>query len=89
MRLTYRPEDDALYLRLSEEGVAESEEVAPGTVLDFDADGQVVAVEIYSGAASKVDLSKLLLERRQDGSDADFSIDAGFLTQPALKRASG
>lgn len=89
MRLTYRPEDDALYLRLAEATVEESEEVAPGTVIDFDAEGRVVAVEIYSGAAEKVDLSRLLLERRQEGSDADFSIDASFLTQPALKRAPG
>lgn len=89
MRLTYHPEDDALYLRMSEAEVEESEEVAPGTVLDFDSSGQVVAVEIYSGAASKVDLSKLLLQRKQEGSDAEFSIDSGFLTEPALKRVSG
>jgi hypothetical protein len=63
--------------------------VAFSTVLDFDAEGCVVGVEVYSGVASKVDLSGLQLQRRQEGSDAELSIDTGFLTEPILKRASG
>ncbi len=37
---------DALYLRIDESAIVESEEVQPGIVLDFDAAGQVVGIEI-------------------------------------------
>lgn len=40
------PESDALYLRLAEAPVAESEETAPGIVFDYDADGNVVGIEV-------------------------------------------
>jgi uncharacterized protein YuzE len=46
MRLTVDKEADALYFRLDETPVVESEEVQPGVVLDFDARGTVVGVEI-------------------------------------------
>lgn len=38
-------EDDALYFRLDESAIVESEEVRPGVILDFDKKGQVVGVE--------------------------------------------
>lgn len=46
MRLHYDEEADALYLRLDESQVEESEEVQSGVILDFNAAGQVVGVEI-------------------------------------------
>ena len=46
MRMTYDPDADALMLRLSDTAVAESEEVAPNVVLDFDAEGRVVGIEV-------------------------------------------
>lgn len=46
MRLKLDKEADALYLRLDETAVVESEEVQPGIVLDYDAEGKVVGVEI-------------------------------------------
>jgi len=39
-------ENDALYFRLDESPVVESEEVQPGVILDFNEDGRVVGVEI-------------------------------------------
>jgi uncharacterized protein YuzE len=33
---------DALYLRLNEQPIVESEEVEPNVILDFDADGSVI-----------------------------------------------
>ena len=55
MRMTYDPAADAMYLYLTEraaEGprVARTEEVAPGTMLDFDSDGRVIGIEILSVA---------------------------------------
>ncbi|MCX5886679.1 MAG: DUF2283 domain-containing protein [Proteobacteria bacterium] len=48
MRLKVDKENDALYFRLDESPIMESEEVQPGVVLDFNADGKVVGVEILS-----------------------------------------
>lgn len=48
MKLHYDPTVDALYLRLSDDKIVESEEVRPGVVLDFDSQDRVVAVEILN-----------------------------------------
>jgi uncharacterized protein YuzE len=45
MRLRVDKESDALYFRLNESAIVDSEEVRPGVILDFDKDGQVVGVE--------------------------------------------
>lgn len=62
MKVRYDPEADALYLRLADASVTDSEEVRPGIVLDFDADGRVVAIEILDArehVASGADLARL------------------------------
>ena len=46
MRLKVDKENDALYFRLDESSIVESEEVQPGVILDFNADGRVVGIEI-------------------------------------------
>ncbi|MCH7527883.1 MAG: DUF2283 domain-containing protein [Planctomycetes bacterium] len=48
MKLYYDPDVDALYLRLADVTVADSEEVRPGVILDFDDQDRVVAVEILN-----------------------------------------
>ena len=48
MRLKVDKESDALYFRLDESAIVESEEVQPGIILDFDAAGRVVGVEILN-----------------------------------------
>ena len=46
MRLKVDKERDALYFRLDESSILESEEVQPGVILDFNAEGQVVGIKI-------------------------------------------
>jgi uncharacterized protein YuzE len=46
MKLEYDQQADAMYIRLRQAKVAESEEVRPGVVLDFDAQGQVLGIEM-------------------------------------------
>jgi uncharacterized protein YuzE len=46
MRLKVDKGNDALFFRLDESSIVESEEVQPGVILDFDAHGKVVGVEI-------------------------------------------
>jgi uncharacterized protein YuzE len=52
MRITYDQEADVAYIKLIEGPVTESEEVAPGVVLDFDAQGRVLGIEFVP--ASKI-----------------------------------
>ena len=61
MILKIDKDSDALYFRLDEKAIVESEEVHPGVILDFDAKGQVVGVEILniSARATKEELSSL------------------------------
>jgi uncharacterized protein YuzE len=48
MRLKVDKESDALYFRLDESAVVESEEVQPGVILDFNAEGVVVGIEMLN-----------------------------------------
>ncbi len=48
MRLKIDKENDALYFRLDESSIVESEEVQPGVVLDFNSNGKVVGIEILN-----------------------------------------
>jgi uncharacterized protein YuzE len=48
MRLKIDREADALYLRLDDSLIKESEEVSPGVVLDFNAQDQVVGIEMLN-----------------------------------------
>ena len=46
MKIEYDQQADAMYIRLRADSVAESDEVRPGVVLDFDVEGQVLGIEI-------------------------------------------
>ena len=48
MKMRYDEKADALYLRLDDSKIVESEEVQPGIVLDFNADKQVVGIEVLN-----------------------------------------
>ena len=58
MRFHYYAETDSLYIDLADRPGAESREVAPGVVLDFDAEGRLVGMDIDQ-ASQVVDLSRL------------------------------
>lgn len=46
MKLRVDQQNDALYFRLDESAVVDSEEVKPGVILDYDAKDNVVGIEI-------------------------------------------
>jgi uncharacterized protein YuzE len=48
MKLNFDKQADALYLRLDDSKILESEEVVPGIVLDFNGNNEVVGVEILA-----------------------------------------
>jgi uncharacterized protein YuzE len=61
MRLHVDKEADALYLRLDDSKIIESEEVSPGVVLDFNERNQVVGIEMpnLSQRSPKLDFREL------------------------------
>ena len=61
MKFHYYPETDSLYIDLAARSSSDSKEVAPGVVLDFDAEGQLVGIDIQH-ASQIVDLSRLEAE---------------------------
>ena len=46
MRVRYDPVADAVYFRLADDAIVSSDQVQPGVILDFDAAGRVVGVEM-------------------------------------------
>jgi uncharacterized protein YuzE len=64
MKMHYDKKADALYLRLDESKIIESEEVQPGIVLDYNADNQVIGVEILrvKDRVPSADLKQVLYE---------------------------
>jgi uncharacterized protein YuzE len=58
MYFKYYSETDMLYIQLATGVSTESEEVAPGIVLDFDERNQVIGIEIEN-ASTYIDLSRL------------------------------
>ena len=50
MQPRYDPYADALYVRFSEAEIIESEEVSNGVILDFDAEGRIVAIEVLDAS---------------------------------------
>ena len=58
MKLHYYPDTDSLYIDLRDKPSADSREVVPGVVADFDADGNIVGIDI-DRASEKLDLATL------------------------------
>lgn len=62
MKLNYHPDTDSLYIDLSEQPSVESREISAGIVLDYDAQGNLVGIDI-DNASRKVQLEHLVLSR--------------------------
>jgi uncharacterized protein YuzE len=62
MKLKYYADTDSLYIDLSEKPSTESREVSAGIVLDYDAQGNLVGIDI-DNASKKVQLKELLLSK--------------------------
>ena len=62
MRLKVDPKNDALYFRFDESAIVDSEEIKPGVILDYNANGNVAGIEIL-GLSRRV--SKKMLKNLQ------------------------
>ncbi len=61
MKLNYYAETDSLYIELAEAPGATTEEVRPGVVLDFDAQGRLVGID-FEDASHLINLRRLEVE---------------------------
>ncbi|MCK5114651.1 MAG: DUF2283 domain-containing protein [Phycisphaerae bacterium] len=60
MKLNYYQDTDSLYIDFSSRPSAESREISEGVVLDYDAEGNLVGIDI-DNAGKKLDLKELVL----------------------------
>ena len=66
MKLNDHRDTDSLYIDLSEQTSVESREISEGVVLDYDAEGNLVGIDI-DNASTKVALQRLVVNRMPGG----------------------
>lgn len=61
MKIKVDTENDALYFRLDDSKVVDSEEIRPGVILDYNTENQVIGLELLniSSRVSQEDLSSI------------------------------
>jgi len=62
VRMSYYPETDSLYIDLADRPSTKSKEVSEGIVLDYDANGDLVGIDI-DNASKKLNLRELILSK--------------------------
>jgi uncharacterized protein YuzE len=62
MKLNYYRDTDSLYIDLSAKPSTESREISEGIVLDYDAEGNLVGIDI-DNASRKIDLKEVILSK--------------------------
>ena len=62
MKLKYYRDTDSLYIDLSDKSSAESRPISEGVVLDYDADGNLVGIDI-DNASRRVNLGEVILSK--------------------------
>ena len=61
MRINYSHDANALYIKLKETEIANTEEIADDIIMDYDRDGNVIGIEILS-ASEKADVQTLIIQ---------------------------
>ncbi len=59
MKVAYDPHTDIMTIRLRDVPVAESDEEKPGYIIDYDAEGRMVGIEILDASHNVTDASKV------------------------------
>ncbi|MDE2350921.1 MAG: DUF2283 domain-containing protein, partial [Alphaproteobacteria bacterium] len=55
MKVNFDQDTDALYVRFSDSEISETVEVRPGVMLDYDAKGRIVGLEILDATKNLAD----------------------------------
>jgi uncharacterized protein YuzE len=60
MKLEFDPQADAVYLELTDAEIEESKEIQPGIIMDYDAEGRIVGIEVlYVSKRAELPLKKV------------------------------
>jgi uncharacterized protein YuzE len=62
MKVNYYPEPDSLYIDLSSKISVDSREVSDGVVLDYDADGNLVGIDIDQ-ASQRLEIKEIIVSK--------------------------
>ena len=62
MKISYDKATDSLYIHLADRASVDSDEVTDGVVLDFDANGALVGIDVQH-ASERADLNNLSLSK--------------------------
>ena len=62
MKVNYFPDTDSLYIDLAEQPSVESREISEGVILDYDASGHLVGIDI-DNASTKVELHRFVVSK--------------------------
>lgn len=61
-RVKYDKVGDALYIKIRDDKVFESEEIEPGIIVDYNKKGEIIGIEVLWFSRRKFDLSKAVIE---------------------------
>ena len=59
-KIRYDKIADALYIKFKDDKVVDSDEVAPGVIVDYNQNGEVIGIEILEFSKQKLDLVELV-----------------------------
>jgi uncharacterized protein YuzE len=62
MKVKYDRQVDILYITLSAEEVAESDEYKPGVIIDYDKEGAIVGIEILNASKNTTNPARVEYE---------------------------
>jgi len=62
VKVNYYPETDSLYIDLSSKPSVDSREVSDGVVLDYDAEGNLVGIDI-DHASLKLEIKEIIVSK--------------------------
>ncbi|RLI62175.1 MAG: DUF2283 domain-containing protein [Candidatus Asgardarchaeum californiense] len=66
MNISYDRVADALYIKFSNENIAESDEISDGIILDYNKDGKIIGIEILNYSKRNIDLNKLIMLHEEE-----------------------
>ncbi len=53
---------DVLYIKLKDDKIVDSDEIAPGVIVDYNEKGDIIGIEVLHFSKRRLDLSKLVLK---------------------------
>ena len=62
MKIKYDKEVDVLYIRFSEDEIAESDEQKPGIIIDYNAKEEIVAIEVLNASRNMQSPNSVIYE---------------------------